>query len=123
MQSVPKAKKATGRPLIPIDWEQVDEMLKIQCTGEEIAGVLKISYDTIEKACKREQKMAFTDYSKQKGANGKSSLRRRQWAMTESNPTMAIWLGKQWLGQTDKNDGDNKPHVTVNISAKDADTL
>ena len=117
-----KSNNPEGRPVIPIDWEQVSKMLGIQCTGEEIAGVLGISYDTLEKACKREQKMSYTDYSKQKGANGKASLRSRQWAMTESNPTMAIWLGKQWLGQTDKNDGD-KTHVTVSISSKDADTL
>ena len=29
-------------------------------------------------------------------------LRRKQWEMAGKNPTMAIWLGKQWLGQTDK---------------------
>ena len=37
-------------------------------------------------------------------ATGKLSLRRRQIQIMEetNNPTMAIWLGKQMLGQTDK---------------------
>ena len=40
-----KDKKPPHRPkgsTIPIDWGQVDKMCAIQCTGEEIAGVLDI---------------------------------------------------------------------------------
>ena len=29
------------------------------------------------------------------------ALRRSQWKMAERNATMAIWLGKQYLGQKD----------------------
>ena len=29
------------------------------------------------------------------------SLRRTQFKLAEKNPTMAIWLGKQYLGQRD----------------------
>ncbi|MBQ0061347.1 MAG: hypothetical protein KBT15_06205 [Bacteroidales bacterium] len=32
------------------------------------------------------------------------SLRRSQMKMAETNPTMAIWLGKQYLGQKDNRD-------------------
>ena len=32
------------------------------------------------------------------------SLRRLQFRMAEKSPAMAIWLGKQYLGQTDKID-------------------
>ena len=28
----------TGRPLTEIDWEKVDGMCGVRCTGEEIAG-------------------------------------------------------------------------------------
>ena len=38
-----------------VDWKKVRGLCKIQCTGEEIASVLDISYDTLERACKREQ--------------------------------------------------------------------
>jgi len=33
---------------------------------------------------------------------GRISLRRSQMKLAERNPTMAIWLGKQWLDQKDK---------------------
>ena len=32
------------------------------------------------------------------------SLRRSQFRIAETNPTMAIWLGKQYLGQKDRAD-------------------
>jgi hypothetical protein len=36
---------------------------------------------------------------------GKASLRRLQWKSAQSNPTMQIFLGKQYLGQSDKVEG------------------
>ena len=38
----------------------------------------------------------------QKSSNGKIRLRRYQLQLAEKSAAMAIWLGKQWLGQTDK---------------------
>jgi len=99
--------KAVGRPLIKIDWELVDRMCGIHCTGEEQAGMLSIDYDTLDRACQREKGVNFAEYFKQKSANGKMSLRRRQYtAAMEGQPTMMVWLGKQWLGQTDKIESD-----------------
>lgn len=95
--------KKTGRPLTVIDWDKVDSMCKIQCTGEEIASVLDLSYDTLQRACKREKGMSFAEYLPQKALAGKASLRRSQWKLaTGGNSTMQIWLGKNMLGQTDK---------------------
>ena len=97
-----KKKRPTGRPKIVVDWKKVDSLLAIFCTGEEIAGVMDISYDTIEKRCKEDKKMAFTDYSALKRGTGKASLRRKQWLMADHNPAMAIFLGKNYLDQSDK---------------------
>ena len=95
--------KKGGRPLVDIDWGKVDSMCKIQCTGEEIASVLDIHYDTLQNACKREKGMNFSEYLPQKALAGKASLRRSQWKLaTGGNSTMQIWLGKNMLGQTDK---------------------
>lgn len=95
--------KKRGRPLVNIDWAKVDNMCKIQCTGEEIASVLDIHYDTLQNACKREKGMNFSEYLPQKALAGKASLRRSQWKLaTGGNSTMQIWLGKNLLGQTDK---------------------
>jgi len=100
--------KKKGRPLVDIDWDKVDSMCKIQCTGDEIASVLNIHYDTLHNACKREKGMNFSDYLPQKALAGKASLRRTQWkTATGGNPTMQIWLGKNMLGQTDKQEIDH----------------
>ena len=78
-------------------------MCAIHCTGDEQAAILEISYDTLNRACKRDKKMSFADYFRQKSAGGKMSLRRRQYSEAmEGNTTMLVWLGKNWLGQTDK---------------------
>ena len=98
-----------GRPRIEVDWNVIDGLLKIQCTGEEIASFIDVSYDTLERRCKDDKKMDFADYSAQKRFGGKPSLRRAQWklAVEDQNPTMLIWLGKQMLDQRDKADIDN----------------
>jgi len=92
------------KPYAKIDWGKVDEMCKIQCTGEEIAGVLNVDYDTLQRACKREKEMRFADYLPQKAMGGRSSLRRAQFkaATEDGNSTMLVWLGKNMLNQTDK---------------------
>ena len=88
-----------GRPRIEIDFEQFRKLCAIQCTFSEIASWFKCSEDTIENWCKRELKKNFSDAYKTYSADGKISLRRYQFKMAEHNVSMAIWLGKQWLGQ------------------------
>ena len=45
--------------------------------------------------------MNFSEIFKEKRGLGKISLRRSQWRLAEKSATMAIWLGKQYLGQKD----------------------
>lgn len=98
-----------ARPRKEVNWKQVEKMCHIDCTGEEIAAVLGISYDTLDRACIREQNQSFADYFSQKRGVGNTSLRRRQYkaAMDGSN-AMLIWLGKQRLGQSEKSIVDNR---------------
>ena len=93
-----------ARPKIEIDIDQFKKLCSIQCTLEEIASWFKCSSDTIERWCKRTLKMSFADAFKTWSADGKISLRRTQFKMAESNVSMAIWLGKQYLGQKDYQD-------------------
>ena len=95
-----------GRPLIEIDWDTVDRLCADQCTATEIAANLGISIDTLERATRREKGKtfaSFADYFKEKRQVGYQRLRSRQFvsALQEGNPTMLIWLGKQYLGQSD----------------------
>ena len=91
-----------ARPVIEIKKEQFESLCNLQCTLDEIAGFFKCSSDTIERWCKRTYNQGFADTYKIYSQNGKISLRRYQYKLAEKHPNMAIWLGKQWLGQTDK---------------------
>lgn len=97
-----------ARPKIEItddQWIQIDKMCAIFCTGEEIANVLGFSYDTLERRVKEKFKISCADYIKSKASMGKMSLRRMQFKSAEAgNATMQIWLGKQYLDQSDKHD-------------------
>jgi len=92
-----------GRPQHNLEYATLDGLCAIQCTGEEIAAIFNIDYDTLNRALKRDGHTGFADYYKKKSANGKMSLRRKQFEVAKSgNPTMLVWLGKQWLEQSDK---------------------
>lgn len=45
--------------------------------------------------------MRFSETFAIKRGKGKISLRRSQFQLAEKNASMAIWLGKQYLGQKD----------------------
>ena len=91
-----------ARPRLEIDKDQFKKLCGIQCTEEEIASWFKCSVDTIERWCKREFSMSFAETFKMFSADGKISLRRIQFRMAETNCSMAIWLGKQYLGQKEQ---------------------
>lgn len=91
-----------ARPRIEIDLDQFKGLCSIQCTEEEIALWFKCSVDTIERWCKRELNMSFAEAFKRYSVGGKISLRRIQFRLAETNTSMAIWLGKQYLGQKDQ---------------------
>lgn len=111
-----------GRPKIVIDWGEVEKLLGLQCTSEEIAGFLGIDNATLTRAIKAEYNMNFAEFSAQKGHSGKISLRRRQWKSSENSVPMQIWLGKQWLKQRDKQEvsgPDGSPIQTQEVSPID----
>lgn len=123
MKTKKQMEKKNGPTPYEVDYEKLDKMCEIQCTGEECAAILCVDYDTLNSALKRDGNGGFSDYFKQKSAGGKMSLRRRQYDLaSEGNPTMLIWLGKQWLGQAEKPDVTDegttgKPlNITFNIS-------
>lgn len=91
----------TGRPRKKIDKTQFEKLCGLQCTLAEIAGFFDCSEDTVERWALREYKSNFADCFKKYSAPGKVSLRRSQFRLAERNAAMAIWLGKQYLGQKD----------------------
>lgn len=87
--------KKTGRPLIPIDGEQVFKLAIMGATNPEIGDMFNCCDDTIERRFAGELKRGRAQL---KGRVRRSQLR----IMEDGNAPMAIWLGKQVLSQQDK---------------------
>ena len=93
--------------------KRAEDMANILCTQEEICAIMDIDTNTIARIIKDQYGLVFSEWYKKYSAFGKQSLRRSQFKMSQQNPTMAIWLGKQILDQSDK----NAVSLTADISA------
>jgi hypothetical protein len=90
-------KNKGGRPKKVIDYKIVESLAGVFCTQQEIANILGVSLRTLQ------NDEVFSHVFKEGHENAKSSLRRFQYKSAQNgNVTMQIWLGKQYLGQTDK---------------------
>ena len=103
-----------GRPPKPFDEKLFEGLCHIQCTLAEISGVMNLSDDTVERRCKDLYGTTFAEVFKQKRAGGLISLRRAQFRLAETNAAMGIWLGKQYLEQSE-------PLTRIEITTDDAD--
>jgi hypothetical protein len=93
-------KKTRGRPKAEVDLKQLEKLCELLCTHQELATYFRVSVSTIER-------LAATPAGGEaieRGRNlGKISVRRQQFKLLKAgSPVLAIWLGKQYLGQRDK---------------------
>jgi len=102
-----------GRPIKEINQKTFEGLCQIQCTEEEICAILDVSDETLNKWCKNTYGKTFLEVFREKRIGGKASLRRSQWKLAETNATIAIWLGKQYLGQRDE----QTHNVNANVNA------
>ena len=91
-----------ARPRKEIDKTEFEKLCWMQCTEDEICDWFDVTDKTLCAWCKRTYGQSFSDVSRQKRGVGRIALRRAQFQLAKKNATMAIWLGKQYLGQTDK---------------------
>ena len=84
-----------ARPRKEIDEDKLEQLASLGLSNGEIAAVLDCCPDTIERNYRK-----TLDWGREKR---NASLRRKQYEIAiAGNPTMLIWLGKQFLGQSDK---------------------
>ena len=89
-------KPKLGRPKKFVDLELVEKLAHIQCTQTEIAATLGVSVDTLAR------NKHFAEIYKRGSEGGRKSLRRMQFeSANKGSIAMQIWLGKQYLGQSD----------------------
>ena len=86
--------KKRGRPKIEMNSEQVESLAEFGCTTLEIAKFFKCDESTVRKRYKAEMSAGREKM--------KIKLRQIQFKLAESNAAMSIFLGKNYLGQTDR---------------------
>src|SRR5438552_16855587 len=92
-------RKGAGRKPIHIDPMELEKLCALQCTDEEIAAWFGTSTRTIETRRKQPQ---FAGAMQRGKVKGRVSVRRTQMKLLEAgNAMIAVWLGKQLLGQRD----------------------
>lgn len=92
--------KPSYRPLIPIDWKLVDQMVLSGCSGLEIAGSLDIHHDTFYDRFRIEKGVSFSEYSPSRKMGGMGMLRAKQFQCAmRGNTQMLKTLGEELLGQ------------------------
>jgi hypothetical protein len=82
-----------------IDLVEMEKLCALHPTDAELASWFNVSTKTVER---RKSEPAFAEAMERGRARGKLNLRRIQQKMAESNPAMAIFLGKNLLGQSDQ---------------------
>lgn len=85
-----------------IDKKVFENLCGLQCTLLEICDAFDVDDKTLNEWCKKNYGTTFSEVFKTKRGKGQISLRRMQWKLAEKNASMAIFLGKQYLGQKDK---------------------
>ena len=94
-----------ARPRLEIDWDEVEKLCALHCTAEEIANFINVSTDTLSRRIKEQYNMSFIDYYSKYSHRGNVSLRRKQMELAMSGDrVMLIFLGKNYLGQSDNPD-------------------
>lgn len=98
-----------------IDLEQINTMCSIGCSMQEVAALIGCSVQWLEN--ERDQNPAMAVAIEQGFAQMKQGLRRAQLTMAlNGSPAMLIWLGKQYLGQSDKQQVDNNTQINITVT-------
>lgn len=82
---------------IVIELDDVERLARLQCTESEAAAFFKVGVNKFKKILNDFQDVK--DAWDRGQAKGKTSLRRKQFALASSSASMAIHLGKNMLNQ------------------------
>lgn len=91
-----------GRPRKSIDKGQFEKLCSLMCTEEEICGFFDCTPKTLARWCNDVYGAKFSQVYREKRDGGKIALRRYQMQLAQKSAAMAIFLGKNYLGQRDK---------------------
>lgn len=111
-----------GRPRKEIDFEELKKLCHIQATQEEICAWFDIDEETLNTRIFENCGKSFSAYFKQNKGFGKVSLRRKQYQEAlKGNTALLIWLGKNWLSQSDKQDVSDDAEKVIDVKLTEED--
>lgn len=97
------AKHAGGRPPIEIDIKKFELLCLLPDVSLAfLAEFFECSEDTIERFVKKNYEKSFAEYKNKRKAIFKAKLLSTQIKLAEKSAAMAIFLGKNYLGQSDR---------------------
>jgi hypothetical protein len=97
-----------------IDLNLIRQLAMLQCSKAEIASILGIGIGAVEQF--EETWQEFADALDQGYAETKRNIRRVQLDMALSGSVpMLIWLGKQYLGQSDQHKVESKTEINITV--------
>lgn len=97
----PPYPKRGAPPGYKIDFDDFEKLCALHCTITEIAGWFKLKADDLIAQVENYYQDKYGKIYERYAANGKIRLRRTQIKLSEKSTPMAIWLGKNMLGQKD----------------------
>ena len=110
-----KPKRGRGRPRTEFDLAEVKSLGVVHCSYEEMASLLGVGIATIHRHMEDEDS-EFRKAYKNGQSKGRRNLRSKQFELAfAGDKTMLIWLGKQYLGQADKQETDTTHHAGETI--------
>ena len=111
-----------GRPRKEFNAKAFADLVSIGCEEDEICWFFRgedgkpANRDTLSRWCKRTFGLNFQEYKKQNGLMRiKIEVRKNQLELSKTNSAMAIWLGKQYLGQKESFEANVKEEDRVTV--------
>lgn len=117
-----REKKKMGRPVFELNDKDFDVAIQLPMIKADICLLMGgCSEDTIERYVKKRFKKTFAELQSERRQHFRKNILGKQYEMAmKGNVTLLIWLGKQYLGQKDKQEisGDEEQPLTITYLPK-----
>jgi len=103
------------RKKIEIDFKELERLCFLQCSEREIAEWFHCGISTIVTRVREQFGISFQEYFEKHRVGGLISLRRNMFKMSEKSPQMAIFLAKNWLDMSDKQEIEHSGNISRDL--------
>ena len=109
-------KRKPGRPKAPIDWELVKRQVSAGASGASIAYELGIAAETLYIRCQEDNGLEFSAFRLLHYGRGNDLIAMKQFDLAmKGDKALLIWLGKNRLGQRDRQEFTNSAGEAIPI--------